>query len=745
MTVFAHSIADAPKQRWEQLREHLVAVGAKASTFGSYLDIADMARAAGLLHDIGKRSAAFQARLEGGPPVDHSTAGAIEAMQRYDPLLGRLLAFAIAGHHAGLADGKELRNRLARTDLADYSGWEAETGPLPDITPPPFPFKEQLPYSAAFLGRMLFSCLVDADFLATEAFYGAKERGGHSALATLRERLNDHLTNLTGRAPRSDLNLLRAEILAHARAKAEMPPGLFTMTVPTGGGKTLASLAFALDHAVRHGLRRIVYIIPYTSIIEQTAGVFRRALGDTDVLEHHGNVEWERPAESSIARADDEGRDASNKLRRAAENWDVPIVVTTAVQFFESLHAARTSRCRKLHNLAKSAIILDEAQTLPVHLLRPCLAAIDELTGNYGASVVLCTATQPAVTQAKGFSRGLRIGEDRELAPRPRELYDELRRTDVRHAGTVTDADIAARFAEREQMLCIVNSRKHAQALFGEIADMPGARHLTTLMCPAHRRAVLTEIRRDLAEQRPVRLVATSLIEAGVDVDFPEVWRAETGLDSIAQAAGRCNREGKLKRGEVVVFDAADHSVPPVFKQPIAAMRAAMRGHEADPLGLDAVETYFRELYWTKGDSALDAAKLGGKPFPILPAIAERGVPPFDFPYRSIADAFRMIDDVMDPVIVPWRGADGRDEVPDLLERLRTAKRPPGDVLRRLQQFTVSIPTTARAAMLATGAVQAVLPAYGERFVHLVADSLYSGKTGLSLDPFGMDAKAGIF
>ncbi|WNO55223.1 CRISPR-associated helicase/endonuclease Cas3 [Stakelama saccharophila] len=447
----------------------------------------------------------------------------------------------------------------------------------------------------------------------------------------------------------------------------------------------------------------------------------------------------------TIAQADDEGRDASDKFRRAAENWDVPIVVTTAVQFFESLYAARTSRCRKLHNLAKSAIILDEAQTLPTHLLRPCLAAIDELAGNYGASVVLCTATQPAVTEAKGFRDGLQIADDRELAPRPRELYDELRRTEVRHAGSVADARIAARFAEREQMLCIVNSRKHAQALFAEIAEMPGARHLTTLMCPAHRRAVLADIRDDLKEKRPVRLVATSLIEAGVDVDFPEVWRAEAGLDSIAQAAGRCDREGKLNRGEVVVFEAADHKSPAVFEQPRAAMRAAMRGHEADPLGLGAVETYFRELYWTKGDEALDAATLAGKPYPILPAIAERAVPPFDFPYRSIADAFRMIDDVMDPVIVPWRGGDGRDEVSGLLDQLRMAERPPGDVLRRLQQFTVSIPTKARAAMLASGAVQAVLPAYGDRFVHLVSDSLYSEATGLSLDPFGMDARAGVF
>ncbi len=614
-------------------------------------------------------------------------------------------------------------------------------------------------YSLAFLGRMLFSCLVDADFLATEAFYlehhgEAPERGGHASLEMLAGRLDRHLATLMADARDTPLNRLRADILEHARLRAACDPGLLTMTVPTGGGKTLASLAFALDHAVRHGLRRVIYVIPYTSIIDQTASIFRDILGADDVLEHHGNVDWERPPRGNVDAADAEGDDGWRKLRRASENWDVPVVVTTAVQFFESLHASRTSRCRKLHNIARSVIVLDEAQTLPVHLLRPCMAAIDELAANYGASVMLCTATQPALKREQdGFKGGLVIPDDRELAPDPARLYRALKRVTVEHRGIVPDEEIAARLGEAGRMLCIVNSRKHARALFKRIADLPGAYHLTTLMCPAHRRQVLARVRVELKAKRPARIVSTSLIEAGVDIDLPEVWRAENGLDSIAQAAGRCNREGDLEFGRVVVFEAADDTLPTMFRQQVDAMKDALRQHGDDPLGLAAVRTYFRTLYWTRGDAALDAARLDGEPFPILAILRET----FDLanqtlntPYDGIARAFRMIDDVMDPVIVPWRGGGDPEEVDRLLAELRGRAAngggtPPGDILRKLQQYTVSIPTKARLAMLASGAVQTVAKEYGDSLVVLISEDLYRGSTGLSLDPFGLSAEAGIF
>jgi CRISPR-associated endonuclease/helicase Cas3 len=403
-TVFAHSVPGEPQERWEPLSDHLHRVGMQASAFAAKFGAGKAALAAGLLHDIGKVSTAFQSYMAGrGASPNHSSAGAVEAVKLFPGPMGRLVAFAVAGHHAGLADGAgpggSLDARLAAHGaLPNYDGWQALVPDLPaDIAPRLSGKGGDLGYTLGFLGRMLFSCLVDADFLETEHFYAAaagddRPRGGHAPLLDLRARLDRHLARLAAGAAPTPLNARRAEILGHARAKAALPPGLFTMTVPTGGGKTLAGLAFALDHAIAHGLDRVVYVIPYTSIIEQTAAVFREALSDEDgdspdVLEHHGNVDWD------AVETDADGRDALAKLRRAAENWDVPVVVTTAVQFFESLHANRTARCRKLHNLARSVIVLDEAQTLPLPLLRPCIAAIDELANNYRASVVLCTAT----------------------------------------------------------------------------------------------------------------------------------------------------------------------------------------------------------------------------------------------------------------------------------------------------------------------------------------------------------------
>ena len=750
---YAHSLPGEPRTKWEKLPVHLFEVARYARAFAAPFGAGAVAEAAGLLHDIGKHSAEFQRYIaDDGPSPDHSTAGAVVAAARYGPIWGRLIAMAVAGHHSGLPDADAAFDARLAKPLPDHAGWEGQVPGLPgQVNATLKKFGASPGYSLAFLGRMIFSCLVDADSLATEAFCGARERGGHAPLPVLRDRLDGHMARFaTGPRVDEPINRLRAEILAHARAKAALAPGLFTMTVPTGGGKTLAGLAFALDHAVAHGLDRVIHVVPYTSIIEQTADVFRQALHDEngdapDVLEHHGNVDWDGHE------TDADGRDALARLRRASENWDVPIVVTTAVRFFESLHANRRGACRKLHNLAKSVIVLDEAQTLPVPLLRPCVEAIRELSTNYGASIVLCTATQPALRMCDGFTNGLDIAPDRELAPDPKRLYDQLKRVTVEHVGEVDDAAIAARFVEQPQMLCIVNSRAHAQTLFAAIKDEPGARHLTTLMCPAHRRRVLAEVRAALSAGEPVRLVATSLIEAGVDVDFPEVWRAETGLDSIAQAAGRCNREFRLEVGQVVVFAPAERKQPTIFAQPTAAMRAALRRHDADPLGQTAIHAYFTELYWTKGDDALDAATIDGERFPIIRHLKDsfspvskdevRLVPPF----ASIAKAFRMIDDVMKPVIVPWKGGDDRDEVNRLVATLCAVERPPAAAMRRLGQYTVSIPAKARAAMLASGAVQPVDPKYGDQFMLLVSDSLYKEPTGLSLDPFGMDPSAGIF
>jgi CRISPR-associated endonuclease/helicase Cas3 len=525
---------------------------------------------------------------------------------------------------------------------------------------------------------------------------------------------------------RRAVNDRRAAILGHVRGQAKSDPGLFSLTVPTGGGKTLTSLAFALDHAVAHGLDRVIYVIPFTSIIEQTARVFREALGDLGeaaVLEHHSAFDWDERVRLTAA----DGRDGEAELRLAMESWDKPIVVTTAVQFFESLFSNRPTRCRKLHSIARSVVILDEAQQLPLPLLRPCVAALDELARNYRTSVVLCTATQPAIVEDEalpngGFGGGLR--DVRELAPDPPRLYEAFRRVTVEHAGALDDARLADRLRAEEQVLCIVNSRAHARALYDAIADADGARHLTTLMCARHRSKVLAEIRQDLVEGRPCRLVATSLIEAGVDIDFPTVYRAEAGIDSIAQAAGRCNREGRRRREDSRVFVfATDRRAPPELAQFAAIGRSVLRRHRGDPLSLDAVDAYFRDLYWIKESGTASELDRHG----IIDRLHERART-LEFDFEAVARDFRMIEDGMAPVIVPWDEA-----AEDALRDLEHAERV-GRIARRLQPYIVQVPPRDRAALIDAGAAVIIrFDDFGEQFVRLcnLRDEVYDRIVGL--------------
>ena len=707
----------------------------------------------GQLHDIGKASAEFQAYIRQRVTIvdkeaprrggDHSTAGAREAVACYGEF-GKLLAYGIAGHHAGLGDwtdGLERRLDLSRCRIAAYADWRDHTGALPSPASLQSAFRKSRScpgFSQAFLGRMVFSCLVDADAIETRRFYD--EADGEAAeppLASIPALLEALRHRQASRSPpASDVDWLRADVLTHAIGQAALPPGLFTLTVPTGGGKTLTSLRFALEHAVSHAMRRVVYVVPYTSIIEQTASVFRDVLGAGNVLEHHASFDWEAAGQMTDD-ADDEADSPLARLRRAAENWDAPVIVTTAVQFFESLFAARRSRCRKLHNLAAAVIVLDEAQTLPLPLLQPCLAALDELARNYRSSLVLCTATQPAVRAQDGFKGGLDIPSERELAPDPAALYARLRRVQVEHlTEPIDDAALVAAFAARPQMLCIVNRRDHAARLFQLIRDQDGAVHLSTLMCPRHRRVVLERVRTRLTDKVPVRLVATSLMEAGVDVDFPEVWREIAGLDSIAQSAGRCNRNGALAAGRVVVFTRAEQEPPAFLKLQVQATRSALRRFVADPLCLAAVQGYFTELYWQKGPDKFDTAKVGGL-CGILKAIGE-GAHGFRFPFAQIAAAFRMIDDAMDPVIVPWAGEDGTDPAAaSLLARIAAMDKPLRDDLRQLQQYTVTVPPPLRREWLASGIVRPVSRRLGESLLQIDADTvatLYDAATGLSVD-----------
>ncbi len=555
--------------------------------------------------------------------VDHSTAGGRLVLDRATPLTryaAEVLAYAILGHHAGLPDrrGSEasLQNRIdSSVDKlpADIAAAPVDLMPaLKELSARSFRDRrdprslspadlkqrtQQEAFDLSVAGRMVFSCLVDADFRDTEAFYDRLE-------ARLRDRdwpvLQSILPQLTqafdakiaGFSATGDLNRLRAGILAHVRAKAEMAPGLFTLTVPTGGGKTLASMGFALDHAAKYGHRRIIYAIPYTSVIDQTAEIFRNLFGDV-VLEHHSSIDEEKP-----------GAEQRDKLRLAMEDWAAPIVVTTNVQLFESLFAARPSRCRKLHNIAGSIIVLDEAQCLPRKLLLPVLRMLDALAVQYGCSIVLCTATQPAFDSRQLQTGGLPLA-GRELAPDPEELARQLRRVTILRAGEMDDAALVEALGGAPQGMVIVNSRAHALDLFeaARAAGLDGVIHLTTRQYPAHRRRVIAEIRQRLDAGLPCRLIATSLIEAGIDLDFPIGWRAEAGLDSCVQAAGRVNREGKrpVMTSTLTIFSAPGRPMPNEIRVLAQAMTGTAARFAGDLLAPEAIRDWFEHVYWRAG------------------------------------------------------------------------------------------------------------------------------------------------
>lgn len=724
---YAHSADGRDCDVWQPLADHLLAVAQLAGVRGAKFGIERAAMLAGLLHDLGKYTEGFQARLRGGKRVDHATAGAWTARElagKADGLMGWVAAYAIAGHHAGLGDREEISQRLADAPAGLDEVWRREIAPdASRLMPVGFkadPDRTRLDFQIAFLGRMLFSALVDADFRDTESFYAS-----FKDVSPDREwpRLGDHVDDLIARVDADlaakavtggKMNALRAEVLDHVCARAGLPPGLFTLTVPTGGGKTLASLAFALRHARAHGLDRVIYAIPFTSIIDQTAGIFKGVLGDGFVLEHHSAIDEDRLA----------GREARDKLRLAMEDWAAPVVVTTNVQFFESLFANRPSACRKLHNIARSVIILDEAQAIPLPVLRPCIAALDELARNYGCSIVLCTATQPALARP-AFADGLELPPDRELAPEPRRLQQVLRRVTLRRAGLMGDDALVEALAGANQGLVIVNSRGHARALYQSAvaAGLDGVIHLTTRQYAAHRRRILDDIRHRLKADLACRVIATSVVEAGVDVDFPQVWRAEAGLDQIIQAAGRCNREGRLPAGDcIVTVFATDQPAPREIRDFCAAMD---RVREPDLLSLAAIETYFREVYWQRGPGQLDVHQ-------VFDAFrVSGGTPHFD--YRRIAEAFHLIEDGLAPIIIA-RDAPARAA----LERLNAPDVRPGGVARDLQSHVVQVPPKARARLCAAGHVRFEHhDRFGYQFAVLQAPNLYREDIGLCWEDDG--------
>lgn len=700
MDYLAHIAQDG---RTQSVAAHLEGTALRCQAFAAEFGAASHGYLTGKAHDIGKTSLEFQERLRGGKKVDHATAGAFECVRLEDVYA----AVCVMGHHSGLPDygnpqtdlsgAPTFIGRLRRAMDGKIPAYHW-TGSLPEPDAPP-EFADE--YTLSVWIRMLYSCLVDADFLDTEEFMsgGSVQRKGYDPLPVLLARLEQYI------APwfpaQNQLNEQRCRILKACLDTGDSPRGMYTLTVPTGGGKTVASLAFALRHAVRNRMKRVIYVIPYTSIIEQNAAVFRRILGDGNVVEHHSGAGFD---------ADEELGGAKSFQRLAAENWDAPVIVTTAVQFFESFYSNRASKCRKLHNLANSVIVFDEAQMLPTAHLRPCVGAIANLVAHFSATAVLCTATQPVLNDLiQAFAPGMPVTE---ICADTARLYDQFRRVTFRSGGKLSNEALAAQLTEREQVLCIVNTRKAAQEVYA-LLPPEGRFHLSTLMYPAHRKAVLKTVRQRLAQGSPCRVVSTSLIEAGVDIDFPAVYREMAGLDSILQAAGRCNREGKRDAAEsIVTYYEGETPAPLLFRTGIGAAREALFGGR-DPGDFQCIRRYFTACRSLAGEN-LDKAQ--------TVAHLRNGIHGCALPFETVARDFRFIEQATKNVYIPL------EEGAQLCQAIAMgyATR---ETYRKAGQYGVSIYERHYQALLEAGDIQPLDPDNGL----LKNLSLYDPERGLSL------------
>ena len=705
---------------------HAVAVraGAYADDFGA----GSLGYACGALHDYGKATARFQKRIwDHSARVDHSTAGAFEILSReygktidsgnprdlkrlFAKRAALLAAYCIAGHHAGLPDGGDLScapgtltGRLHNWDNKDILQVET-TETMPLSFPPLKCDRENAGFSLSCLTRMIFSCLVDADYLDTEEFMTGRDarKNDTDPIPILCSLFADYIEKNNYLKGTTELNKERAGILTQCiEAGKNMIPGIKTLSVPTGGGKTVSSLAFSLYHAQTHNKKRIIYVIPYCSVIDQTVEVFKTILGEKNVLAHY----------SDITPDDDEAKE--NMRRLACENWDVPLIVTTGVQFFESFFSNRSSACRKLHNLAESIIIFDEAQTIPNAYLLPCVSAICELTANYGSTCVLCTATQPSLDElVHGYNKALKTEE---ICPGVMEQKSGVfQRVTYINEGLLTDEELAERLTDSHQVLCIVGSRKHARELF-ELIEGEGAFHLSTLMIPADRKRTIREIKERLKCGQACRVVSTSLIEAGVDVDFPEVYRAEAGLDSIIQSAGRCNREGKREASESLVhiyISEQRHQLPASLKLPKEIARKVTEDID-QPDAPEVIRAYFQELHTLQGRAALDKNNILEK--------MNAGFMTGNYPFSTIARDFHLISEDTWSVLIP---AD--KESRKLCEKLQDGSYPLTRMeYRKLGQYTVNVFENHFKAL------EGSLYVYGTRQAILINPELYSAVTGL--------------
>lgn len=647
MAYLAHISED--EKREQTILAHSQNAAGLAAAFAKSFHAESWGYCCGLAHDLGKYSAEFQRRLYGGPVVDHSTAAAQEFNKKKG--LYALAAYCVAGHHAGLPDGgtpaddkssSSLQGRLKK-QIPDYQEYKKEIE-IPPLQVPPVRGKDG--FTVAFFIRMVYSCLVDADFLETENFMtdGRTQRKPEKISDVHLGRLLAHISGWMENRDQMTVNGRRTEILKHCLEMGRGNPGIYSLTVPTGGGKTVSSLAFALQHACTHGKERIIYVIPYTSIIEQNAAVFREILGEDAVLECHSNVQYD-------------DKEEFKPMQLASENFDKPVVVTTNVQFFESLFSNKSSKCRKLHNFANSVIIFDEAQMLPVSYLKPCIRALAELEANYASTIVLCTATQPSLQ--KFFPKEKRI---QEICPDVEAQFAFFRRTTVENKGVLKEQELIEELIGEKRALCILNNRKRVQKVYTELKG-DGVFHLSTYMYPEHRKRKLDEIRKRLRSGGRCIVIATSLVEAGVDLDFDKVYRELAGVDSVVQAAGRCNREGKrpLEESVTCVFQFEEKiPLPSEQRQPVEIARLVSEQF-ADLSSLDAIESYFSQLHYIKGDG-LDQKR-------ILESF-ENGARAGSYPFATVAQEFQLIEENTKMIVIGMEEKAG-----ELARRLQNGER----------------------------------------------------------------------
>lgn len=699
----------AENPNWQTLKDHVEGVTNRTEQHVRYLlpfipQITVYARLAGLLHDLGKYRNEFQIhRLKWHPYEERHDTSFEEKAYPHSDAGARLMAaefemngeerselpFVIANHHGKLTDTGALEARLRQTEVEETH--ELFVRAMQD-TPELGELLQDLPdlplegTERAFLIRVLFSALVDADRLDTEEHSSPSKAALRSEydkqaaeMGLLLRRLQAHMDAKNGgKKANEPINVLRRQMYGVALSHAGDATGFFRLTMPTGGGKTLTSLAFALAHAQAHGLRRVVYGVPFTTIIDQTAQVFRDVLeqGEDDfkVLEHHSNLEPRVPQSTGE-------EDKQTLSEMSTENWDAPVIVTTTVRLFqETLFGTRTAQLRRLHNLTGSVIVLDEAQSLPTGLLTPTLDALQFLVKHCGCSVVLCTATQPALDEQLGFPALKNI---RNLVDDAEHFFSKLKRVEYQfRLDEPTEwPDLAAELGGLSQVLCIVNTRQHAQDLFEALGDKVENFHLSTNMCPVHRKVVLATIRARLKAGQPCRVVSTQLIEAGVDVDFPEVYRALGPLEAIVQAAGRCNREGSLDKGRVIVFVPEDHKMPRGDYEVRESLAKTELLEGCDLNRADAFDEYFRNLYNNVSRAPEVAVGDGKKPFQDAHA---------ELYFAQVANAYRMIDDETVPVIV--RGYD-RKKVDELLQVIQypPSKKASREAWRTLQGYTLNL------------------------------------------------------